>query len=79
MPDDFSNLNPHFENKLTATQQTDPLIKVPLSKKILFEHVEFGSIVTADYQDDAVKFTIIPPTMDLLENKTVDENGIIVV
>jgi hypothetical protein len=45
----------------------------------LFEHIENGSIVTADYQDDAVKFTIIPPAMDLLENKTVDENGFIVV
>jgi ATP-dependent Clp protease ATP-binding subunit ClpA len=61
------------------SRKINELIKVPLSKKILFEHVESGSIVTADYQDDAVKFTIIPPTMDLLENKTVDENGIIVV
>ena len=61
------------------SRKINELIKVPLSKKILFEHVETGSIVTADYQDDSVKFTIIPPTMDLLENKTVDENGIIVV
>jgi ATP-dependent Clp protease ATP-binding subunit ClpA len=61
------------------SRKINELIKVPLSKKILFEHVELGSIVTADYQDDAVKFNIIPPTMDLLENKTVDENGIIVV
>jgi len=61
------------------SRKINELIKVPLSKKILFEHVEAGSIVTADYQDDSVKFTIIPPTMDLLENKTVDENGIIVV
>ena len=61
------------------SRKINELIKVPLSKKILFEHIETGSIVTADYQDDAVKFTIIPPTMDLLENKTVDENGIIVV
>jgi ATP-dependent Clp protease ATP-binding subunit ClpA len=61
------------------SRKINELIKVPLSKKILFEHIETGSIVTADYQDDAVKFTIIPPVMDLLENKTVDENGIIVV
>ena len=61
------------------SRKINELIKVPLSKKILFEHIETGSIVTADYQDDAVKFTIIPPAMDLLENKTVDENGIIVV
>jgi ATP-dependent Clp protease ATP-binding subunit ClpA len=55
------------------------LIKVPLSKKILFDHVENGSIVTADWSDNEIKFTIIPPQLDLLENKTVDENGFIVV
>jgi ATP-dependent Clp protease ATP-binding subunit ClpA len=56
------------------------LIKVPLSKKILFEHVQPGSVVTVDYQDEQVKFSIIPPApMELLENKTVDENGFIVV
>ena len=55
------------------------LIKVPLSKKILFDHVENGSIVTVDFVEDVVKFTVIPPTpIDLLENKTVDENGFIV-
>ena len=61
------------------SRKINELIKVPLSKKILFEHVESGSVVTADYQDDTVKFTITPPTMDLLENKTVDENGFIVI
>jgi ATP-dependent Clp protease ATP-binding subunit ClpA len=61
------------------SRKINELIKVPLSKKILFEHVELGSIVTADYQDGAVKFNIIPPSLDLLENKTVDENGFIVV
>jgi len=55
------------------------LIKVPLSKKILFDHVENGSIVTADWSNDEIKFTIIAPQLDLLENKTVDENGFIVV
>jgi ATP-dependent Clp protease ATP-binding subunit ClpA len=61
------------------SRKINELIKVPLSKKILFDHVESGSVVTADYQDDTVKFIITPPTMDLLENKTVDENGFIVV
>jgi len=55
------------------------LIKVPLSKKILFDHIESASIVTADWADDEIKFTIIAPQLDLLENKTVDENGFIVV
>ena len=55
------------------------LIKVPLSKKILFDHVESASIVTVDWVNDEIKFTIIAPQLDLLENKTVDENGFIVV
>ena len=61
------------------SRKINDLIKVPLSKKILFDHVELGSIVTCDYQDDSVKFNVIPPTLDLIENKTVDENGFIVV
>jgi ATP-dependent Clp protease ATP-binding subunit ClpA len=60
-------------------RKINELIKVPLSKKILFDHVEAGSIITGDWSDDEIKFTIIAPTLDLLENKTVDENGIIVV
>ena len=60
-------------------RKINELIKVPLSKKILFDHVEAGSIVTADYVDDEVKFTVVAPVVELLENKTVDENGYIVV
>jgi ATP-dependent Clp protease ATP-binding subunit ClpA len=59
-------------------RKINDLIKVPLSKKILFDHVESGSIVTADWSDDIVKFAVIAPAVDLIENKTVDENGIIV-
>ena len=55
------------------------LIKVPLSKKILFDHIDSASIVTVDWANDEIKFTIIAPKLDLLENKTVDENGFIVV
>ena len=60
-------------------RKINELIKVPLSKKILFDHVENGSVITADYADDEIKFVIVAPTVDLLENKTVDENGFIVV
>jgi len=61
------------------SRKISELIKVPLSKKILFENVEAGSIVTADWDGDKVTFTIIvPQPVDLLENKTVDENGYIV-
>lgn len=56
------------------------LIKIPLSKKILFESIEQGSTVSVDYQDQQVKFSVIPPaSLELLENKTVDENGFIVI
>jgi len=62
------------------SRKINELIKVPLSKKILFEHIESGSVVTVDYQDDTIEFVVIPPPpVDLLENKTVDENGIIIV
>jgi len=60
-------------------RKINELIKVPLSKKILFEHVESGSIVTVDYIENGIKFLVLAPSVDLLENKTVDENGFIVV
>ena len=60
-------------------RKINELIKVPLSKKILFENIEAGSIITADYFEEKINFVVIPPTpVDLLENKTVDENGYIV-
>ena len=56
------------------------LIKVPLSKKILFESVSSGSVVTVDWVNNQVKFIIVSPiTVDLIEHKTVDKDGIIVV
>jgi ATP-dependent Clp protease ATP-binding subunit ClpA len=62
------------------TRKITELIKVPLSKKMLFENIESGSIITVDYNINAVKFTVIPPTtLDLLVDKTVDKNGFIVV
>lgn len=61
-------------------RKINDLIKVPLSKKILFDHVDQGSIVTVDWVDGEVKFVVILPNpIELLENKTVDENGYIVV
>ena len=61
------------------SRKISELIKVPLSKKILFENVEAGSIVTANWDNEKVTFSIIPPApVELLTNKTVDENGYIV-
>ncbi len=58
-------------------RKINDLIKVPLSKKILFDNIENGSVITADWAVDTVKFTVAAPVLELLENKTVDENGII--
>ena len=57
------------------------LIKVPLSKKILFENISIGSTITADYSHEAVEFIVVEPIDEiaLLENKTVDDNGFIVI
>ena len=57
------------------------LIKVPLSKKILFDNISTGSTITADYSNEAVEFIIVEPIDEiaLLENKTVDEQGFIIV
>jgi ATP-dependent Clp protease ATP-binding subunit ClpA len=61
------------------SRKINELIKVPLSKKILFENIEAGSCITVDYINDVVTFLVIPPnSVELLENKTVDENGYIV-
>ena len=57
------------------------LIKVPLSKKILFDNISVGSTITADYSNEAVEFIVVEPIDEiaLLENKTVDEQGFIIV
>ena len=62
------------------SRKINEMIKVPLSKKILFESISVGSNIAVDWKDGAIKFTVIPPaSIDLLENKTVDDNGFIVV
>ena len=62
------------------SRKINELIKVPLSKKILFENIEIGSSITVDWANDKINFIVVPPTtVDLLENKMVDENGYIVV
>jgi len=60
-------------------RKINDLIKVPLSKKILFDHIENGSTITVDWVDEKVVFNVVHPVLELLENKTVDENGIIVI
>lgn len=72
-----------FDAKMGARplhRKIDELIKVPLSKKILFENIELGSCISIDYNDSKVQFAIVPPPpVDLLVDKTVDEDGYIVI
>lgn len=61
-------------------RKINELIKVPLSKRILFENVENGSVITADYVNDVVTFDIVAPLeAGPLQPATVDENGFIVI
>ena len=63
------------------SRKISELIKVPLSKKILFDNIASGSSITADYSNDTVEFVVVDPIDDLilLENKTVDDEGFIIV
>lgn len=72
-----------FDSKMGARplgRKIDEIIKVPLSKKILFDNIDPGSSVAIDYLDNEIKFNIIPPAIvDLLVDKTVNEDGYIVI
>ena len=75
-----------FDSKLGArplTRKINDLIKVPLSKKILFEDINAGSIVV-NFVNNEVTFTLREPiTMEFVEEKTnektIDDNDIIIV
>jgi hypothetical protein len=54
-------------------RKIDELIRVPLSKRILFDRLD-NCTITATMVDDAVEFAIEP----LVLAPTVDENGYIV-
>ena len=50
-------------------------IKVPLSKKILFESVPSGSSITVDFMEGEFVFTVESPEVTA---HRVDENGLII-
>ena len=56
------------------------LVKVPLGRKILFEQLGEGSMVTVDYRDDEIKFDVVSSvSVDGLGfNQILDENGYVV-
>ena len=53
------------------------LIKVPLSKKILFENIHSGSTVSVDFKDSKLTFDVKEPDY-AVSSPSVDENGFIV-
>lgn len=67
-----------FDSKMGArplAKTINDLIKVPVSKKILFEGLAYGSVVNVDYKDEKIVFeTIAYSATDL---PTVDINGFI--
>ena len=67
-----------FDNKMGARplqRLINEKIKVPLSKKILFDNVPVGSQITVDFLDGAYVFNIVVPN-DTIHK--VDDDGFIV-
>ena len=72
-----------FDPKMGArplARKINELIKVPLSKKLLFDKIVPGSNIICDWNGEQINFIITPPNdISLLENKIVDDEGFIVV
>ena len=68
-----------YDSKMGARplgRKINDLIKVPLSKKILFESVPANSLIEVDYQEKKFTFTVLDSAPQLLPS--VDQNGYIV-
>ena len=73
-----------FDAKMGArpmARKINTLIKVPLSKKILFTPVPAGSTITVDIVGDHAEFIVVPLVSPLTANTQplIDENGYITV
>jgi len=74
-----------FDSKMGArpmARTISSLIKVPLSKKILFENIPANSVMTADLVDDKITFTVstlivVPETFALGVDAGVGADGVI--
>lgn len=70
-----------YDSKMGArplARKIAELIKVPLSKKILFENIPNGSKITVGY-DEGVFFEVDQPDMTMFQSpNVVDENGYII-
>jgi ATP-dependent Clp protease ATP-binding subunit ClpA len=68
-----------FDPKMGARplgRKLNDLVKVPLSKKMLFESVPAGSTVIVEYVDGAITFDVHQSSLGILP--TIDSNGYIV-
>lgn len=75
-------INKGFDKKMGARplgRTINDLIKVPISKKILFENMMNGSIITVDYANESLTFNIETSNMfiTLEGTSTVDKDGYI--
>jgi len=72
-----------FDPKMGArplSRVIDREVKVPLSRKILFEKLDKGTIVVVDYKDKAVNFEFTSPIpVEILEKETINDKGIVTV
>jgi ATP-dependent Clp protease ATP-binding subunit ClpA len=70
-----------FDPKMGArplARKIDELIKVPLSKEILFRNLNPNTVITVDWANEEIKFSFRHSVdINLLPNKTVDDDGII--
>ena len=68
-----------YDSKMGARplgRKINDLIKVPLSKKILFENITANHIVEIDYADEEFKFTVLQSFSPA--TPMIDSNGYIV-
>jgi ATP-dependent Clp protease ATP-binding subunit ClpA len=71
-------INKGFDARMGArplAKTINDLIKVPVSKKILFEGLSNGSVISIDYKDEQITFDVIAYSMSDLP--MVDINGFI--
>jgi len=74
-----------FDSKMGArpmARTISSLIKVPLSKKILFENIPANSVITADLVDDKITFAVstlivVPETFSIGVDAGVGADGVI--
>ena len=68
-----------YDSKMGARplgRKINDLIKVPLSKKILFETVPANTVIEVDFQDNKFVFNSIEQYIPI--TPTIDENGYII-